>query len=263
MNIFEGLFHLLILNFEEFVTIFNNIPVEITWILFLFFCFTSILIFLKIFGEVGLYVYTVIAVIAANIQVLKIVEFPFFKDPVALGTILFCSTYLCTDILAEYYGTKSARKNIFLGFSGFLLITLIMLFTLGFKPIEEMSISSEYAWATSIQDNMLSIFMPFPILFGASMVAYLFSQFFDVWFFEKISFLTKGKFLWLRNNFSTMISSLLDNIIFSLFAWIIFNPNPLDFSTVFFTYILGTYFLRILVAIFDTPFVYLAKKFVS
>tara|TARA_Y100001960_G_scaffold318083_1_gene387306 strand:+ start:1271 stop:1687 length:417 start_codon:yes stop_codon:yes gene_type:complete len=138
-----------------------------------------------------------------------------------------------------------------------------MLFTLGFKPIEEISLSSEYAWAASIQNNMLSIFMPFPILFGASMIAYLFSQFFDVWFFEKISFLTKGKFLWLRNNFSTMISSFLDNIIFSLFAWIIFNPNPLDFYTVFFTYILGTYFLRILVAIFDTPFIYLAKKFVS
>jgi len=59
-----------------------------------------------------------------------------------------------------------------------------------------------------------------------------------------------------------MTSSLLDNTIFSVFAWIIFNPNPLDVNTVIFTYILGTYFLRITIAIFDTPFIYLAKYFV-
>ena len=93
------------------------------------------------------------------------------------------------------------------------------------------------------------------------MIAYLFSQYFDVWFYEKISMLTKKKFLWIRNNFSTMLSALLDNTIFSVFAWIIFNPNPLDFNTVLFTFILGTYILRIIIAILDTPFIYLAKYF--
>ena len=58
-----------------------------------------------------------------------------------------------------------------------------------------------------------------------------------------------------------MTSALLDNTIFSLFAWIIFNPDPLDFNTVLFTFILGTYILRIIIAILDTPFIYLAKYF--
>ncbi len=93
------------------------------------------------------------------------------------------------------------------------------------------------------------------------MIAYLFSQYFDVWFYEKISNITKKRFLWLRNNFSTMISALIDNTIFSIFAWIILNPNPLDFNTVLFTFILGTYVLRVFIAIFDTPFIYLAKYF--
>ena len=96
-------------------------------VFFLFLSFASVLIFFKLFGEVGLYIYTVIAIIAANIQVLKIVKFSFFEEPIALGTILFASTFLCTDILAEYYGAKSARKNILLGFSGFLLMTILML----------------------------------------------------------------------------------------------------------------------------------------
>ena len=67
----------------------------------------------------------------------------------------------------------------------------------------------------------------------------------------------------MRNNISTMTSSLLDNAIFSLFAWIIFNPDPLDFNTVLFTFILGTYILRVVIAMLDTPFIYLAKYFVS
>jgi hypothetical protein len=208
-----------------------------------------------------MYIYTVIAIIGANIQVLKIVDFPLFDSPIALGTILFSSTYLTTDILTEYYGSAYARKNIVIGFSGFLIFTMFMLFTMGFVPLNSESAGEEYSWALSMQDNLLGIFMPFPTFFAASMIAYLFSQYFDVWFYEKISKFTKKRFLWFRNNMSTMTSALLDNTIFSLFAWIIFNPNPLDFNTVLFTFILGTYILRIIIAIFDTPFIYLAKYF--
>ena len=59
-----------------------------------------------------------------------------------------------------------------------------------------------------------------------------------------------------------MISSLIDNSIFSVLAWIILNPDPLDFQTVLFTFILGTYILRIFIAMIDTPIIYLAKYFV-
>ena len=136
-----------------------------------------------------------------------------------------------------------------------------MLFTIGFTPLSITGSGEEYSWALSTQDNLLGIFLPFPTFFAASMIAYLFSQYFDVWFYEKISRITKKKFLWLRNNISTMLSALLDNTVFSFFAWIIFNPNPLDFNTVLFTFILGTYVLRLIIAIFDTPFIYLAKYF--
>jgi len=261
MNLIEGLLRLITFNFEGFVQSFNQTPIIITWFCFLFFCLIVILILLKLFGQAGIYIYTVIAVISANIQVLKIVEFPFFSNPIALGTILFASTFLATDILAEYYGLKSARRNILMGFVGFLLMTIIMLFTIGFTPLNEIVAGEEYSWGLTIQQNLTGIFMPFPIFFASSMIAYLLSQYFDVWFFEKISNFTKKRFLWIRNNISTMISSLIDNSIFSVFAWIIFNPNPLDFNTVLFTFILGTYVLRIIIAIIDTPFIYLAKYF--
>ncbi|PPR45623.1 MAG: hypothetical protein CFH18_00595 [Alphaproteobacteria bacterium MarineAlpha5_Bin8] len=259
--IFEGFFQLFALNFIEFVYILNSIPIEVTWLLLLFLCFSTILLFLKFFGEAGLYVYTSIAIIAANIQVLKIVKFSFFTDPVALGTILFASTFLCTDILTEYYSSNSARKNILLGFFSFLFMTILMLFTIGFKPLTEITAGVDYVWALGIQDNLIGIFLPLPIFFCSSMIAYLFSQFFDVWFYEKISHYTNKRYLWFRNNFSTIISSFIDNSIFSIFAWIIFNPEPLKFNTVLFTFILGTFVLRIIISIFDTPFIYLAKYF--
>lgn len=261
MEILKGLFQLIILDFKNFVLIFNSISVEIVWIIFLLLCFFSILLLLKFFGKTGLYIYTVVAVIAANIQVLKLVNFSFFQNPIALGTILFSSTFLCTDILSEYYGSKSARKNILLGFSGFLLMTLFMLFTMGFKPLEVENISNDYIWALDIQENLLILFMPLPIFFVASMIAYFSSQFFDIWCFKKLSTLTNKKYLWFRNNFSTLISTFIDNTIFSIFAWIILNPEPLKIKTVFITFILGTYVLRMIIALIDTPFMYLAKYF--
>ena len=260
-KILEGLFYLISLNFEKFVLTFNAIDLITVWLILLILSFFSILIFLKFFGEIGIYIYSIIAIIVANIQVLKIVEFPLFHNPIALGTILFSSTFLCTDILTEYFGGKSARKNILLSFSGFLLFNLLMLMTLGIRPISNIEVGENYIWALSIQDNLMSIFLPLPTFFFASMIAYLSSQFFDVWIYEKISNFTETKFLWLRNNLSTLTSSLIDNTIFSVLAWIVLNPNPLDFSTVFFTYILGTYFLRIVISLLDTPFIYIAKYF--
>ena len=261
LNVFEGFFYLFTFNFTEFVNFFNLVRIEITWVIFLILCFSSILIFLRFFGKSGLYIYTVIAIIAGNIQVLKIVKFPFFSEPIALGTILFASTFLCTDILAEYYGPKSARKNIILGFVGFLFMTIVMLFTVAFQPLNSNLVGEEYSWAFEVQQNLLGIFMPFPIFFAASMMAYLSSQFFDVWFFQKISKITNSKYLWLRNNASTFTSALIDNTIFSIFAWIIFNPNPETLTTII-GFIFGTYLLRIFIAILDTPFLYSAKFFI-
>ena len=262
MDFYLGFFKLFALNFEGFVYSLNQTPILITWFLFLISCLVIILLMLKLFGKEGIYIYTVIAIIAANIQVLKIVDLPFFNNPIALGTILFSSTFLATDVLTEYYGSKIAKKNILIGFVGFLIMTFFMLFTLGFTPINSQNVSDEYIWALPMQENLLKVFLPFPIFFISSMIAYIISQYFDVWFYEKISQITNKKFLWLRNNLSTMTSSLLDNTIFSLFAWIILNPEPLTFNTVLFTFILGTYLLRIIIAIFDTPFIYLAKYFV-
>ena len=97
--------------FFDFTIFLNSITPIILWLAMLIFCFFSILFFLKLFGYIGIYIYTTIAIIAGNIQVLKTVDFFYSPEPVALGTILFASTFLCTDILSEHFGKEKAKTN--------------------------------------------------------------------------------------------------------------------------------------------------------
>ena len=237
--------------FINFTSYLGSLNTFVVWIIMLLFCFSSILIFLKLFSFAGLYVYSALAVIIGNIQVLKTVDFFYSPEPVALGTVLFASTFLCTDILSEHFGKDKAQKNVLIGFVSFLFITIVMLITIGFNP-------SANDWA---QDSLVNIFTPMSRFFIASMIAYLTSQYFDVWIYSNIKKLTMNRFLWLRNNLSTILSSLIDNIVFSILAWIILNPNPETFYNVIMIYIFGTYILRIFIALIDTPFMYLSKIF--
>jgi len=252
---------------QNIINLISNQNTEVVWFLMLILCFISILVFLRLFGYVGLYVYSAIAIIAANIQVLKQANFNFFSSinekiipfyepsPIALGTILFASTFLCTDILSEYYGKEKARKNVLIGFCSFFLMTILMLVTIGIQPAED-------EWVSMVQESLAILFTPMTSIFVASMIAYLISQYFDIWFFSYLKTVSSNKLLWLRNNVSTAVSSLIDNTIFSIFAWIILNPNPFPLSDVVMTFILGVYLLRVFIAILDTPFIYLARYFI-
>ena len=252
---------------QNIINLISNQNTEVVWFLMLILCFISILVFLRLFGYVGLYVYSAIAIIAANIQVLKQANFNFFSSinekiipfyepsPIALGTILFASTFLCTDILSEYYGKEKARKNVLIGFCSFFLMTILMLVTIGIQPAED-------EWVSMVQESLAILFTPMTSIFVASMIAYLISQYFDIWFFSYLKTVSSNKLLWLRNNVSTAVSSLIDNTIFSIFAWIILNPNPFPLSDVIMTFILGVYLLRVFIAILDTPFIYLARYFI-
>jgi len=244
---------------QGLIAVLNAQPPELVWLLMLVACFGAILAFLRLFGEAGLYVYIVLAVIGANIQVLKAVQFSVYADPVALGTILFASTYLCTDILAEHFGAASARRGVWLGFAGLLTFNVVMLLNLGFAPLTLEQAGPEMAWVVPMHEHMAALFTPAPALFAAGMAAYLLSQHHDIWLFSLISRLAGKRYLWLRNNASTWLSALIDNAVFSLLAWVVFAPEPVGWQALVFTYILGTYLLRILVAALDTPFVYLAR----
>lgn len=229
---------------------FSSWPSELIAFFSLLVCFLLIILFFKYLGAVGLYIYSSVAIIAANIQVLKTIHLSFFSHPVALGTILFSSTFLCTDILYEFYGEKKAKLNIILSFAGYGLFTLFLLITLIYKPS---------ASALSAQKALLVLFNPAPALFIAGMLAYLISQYHDIWLYKFFHIRHKGRHMWLRNNVSTIISSFIDTVIFSFLAWYVFKTPPLSFQEIFYTYIIGTFLIRCAIALCDTPVLYLAR----
>jgi len=250
------------INAQSWVNAMHRLPPEAIWGILLVACFASIILLLRLFGAIGLYVYMAIGVIAANIQVLKVVQFSLLPEPVALGTVIFSTIFLCTDILAEYYCAKTARNGVYLSMLGMFLMTLFMHITLGFRPLDPATAPEGLQWALPAHDNISAIFTPAPALFLAGVVSFLTSQLYDVWVFTAIRKLTRGRYLWLRNNVSTILSALIDSVLFSTLAWIVLAPHPLPWKTVLFTYILGTYWIRVIFAIIDTPIIYLARHFI-
>lgn len=244
----------------QIVAYFNTWPVWLVWVIQLLFCYGSVLVLLRLFGKAGVFVFMGVMIIAANIQVIKLVHYPFFHSPVPLGTALFSAAYLASDILAEYFGPKAARKGILLGLAAFLLMVITMLFAMSFTPLTTSQLTHAGApQALHAQRAMLTLFSPAPALLLASMLSYLISQFSDVSIFMLVKKITGTRWLWLRNNVSTWLAALLDNIVFSILAWRIFSSAPVAWHTLIVSYIFGTYLLRVIVAVLDTPFIYLAK----
>ena len=91
---------------------------------------------------------------------------------------------------------------------------------------------------------------------GASLVAYLISQTLDVYIFHKIKEkLPDTKWLWVRNNVATIISQIFDTAIFVSIAFI----GVMD-SDIIWQIFISTFIIKMMVALLDTPFVYLVKK---
>ena len=240
-----------------FVEFLNTLPPELLSLAMYFFCGGAILILLRFFGLAGLFLFVSVAIICANIQVLKAVQFSFLDQPVALGTVVFASTYLCSDIITEFYGKDAARLSIWLSFAGMVIITGIMSMTLGFKPLSP-GVSAHRCFIDA-HNAMFILFSPSLAIFTASLIAFLISQYNDIWIYNMMHAKSGNKRIWMRSIVSTSISALIDSTIFSILAWRVFSPNPLDFNTILYTYILGTLGIRILMAIMNTPFIYAAK----
>ena len=216
---------------------------ELLLIGMLIFSFFMVILVYRLFGRIGLYVWTAIAVILANIQVMKTVEI--FGLVTALGNVVYSSTFLVTDILNENYSKKEAQKAVWVGFFVLITVTILMQITIQFIPHE----SDELSPAIS------EIFSFFPRIAFASLVAYIISQTHDVWFFAKLKKKDKTKRLWLRNNLSTIISQTIDNLIFTAIVFI--GEQPLDIIVQIFV---TSLILKLIVAACDTPFIYWSRK---
>jgi len=206
--------------------------------------FGAILVVYRLFGKVGLFIWVPIAAITANIQVLKTVEI--FGLTATLGNIVYATSFLVTDILSENYGKADARKAVAFGFFSIIAIVGLMNLALLFRPH-----TSDFA-----HEHLSAIFTMLPRITAASLAAYAVSQLHDVWAYD----FWRGRFpekrhIWIRNNLSTIASQLLDTVVFTAGAFIGVFPIVVVLEIA-----LTTYVLKVVVAMADTPLVYIARR---
>ena len=202
----------------------------------------AVLVF-RFFGKEGLYVLVVASVIVANIQVTKTVVL--FGLTATLGNVLYGSTFFATDVLSEVYGKREARRCVWLGFVAMGLVVVWMLFGLGFVPGPE----------DLAHESLVTVFGLMPRVAAGSLVAYLVSQHHDIAAFHFWKARTRGRFLWLRNCASTMVSQAIDSALFCFIAlWGLYDTGT------WLEILATTYILKWVVALLDTPFLYLAVR---
>ena len=254
--------------FADLVAGFNALPTESMLVIELAVVFMLIPFMLRPFGAAGMFIFIAVGIIAANVQVLKAASFAFYAAPIPLGTVVFSATYIATDVLTEYYGRPVARKAVWLGFTAMLLMTVMMLLVMGYKPMTpEAAHESGMDWALPNSDHIAAIYMPQATLLIAGLTSYLISQFNDIFVFQKIRQWTGRGQLWIRACGSTAVSALIDNTVFSTLAWTVFpwllgqHDQVVDLNTLIFTYILGTYWIRLAMALLEAPAIYAARYF--
>ena len=204
--------------------------------------FSLVVLIEKLFKKEGLYVWLSIATILANLTVCKMIGI--FNYTTSLGNVLFASTFLATDIMSEKYSKKDAKKGVYISiFSGIVFIIITQL-TLLFIPSSD----------DVVNDAMKTLFSISIRTITASMLMFFVSNMADIHLYNKLKKKYPQK-LWLRNNISTILCNCIENYFFNTLAFIGIFPMSVIISIATTTTI-----IEIIIALCDTPFLYISKK---
>lgn len=226
----------------------RNMTNEILLIISLVASFGGLLLFFRLFGKIGCFAWIAICTILANIEVTILVTA--FGMEQTLGNVLFASSFLATDFLSEFYGKREANKAVAAGIATTCVFILFSFLWTQYNP-------SENDWAF---EHVAALFSNTPRILIASLLAYAISEIIDVQLYHAWWKFTERKtggergYLWLRNNGSTLISQLVNIVIFNFGAfWSIYDfPTLLSITG-------ACYVIYIFTSLLDTPFIYIAR----
>lgn len=231
----------------------QSLPTEVVCVFSFLAVSLSLFFTARVFGKTGLHVYSVLALLIGNIQVLKGLSLSFWETPIAMGTTIFSATFVISDILTQVYGKKEAFRAVLLGFWATFLVAILMTLALGVRPLGVIATHPDFHFDAA-HEAMMVLFAPAPRLLAASMLAYMISQALDITLFDWLKRRTPFP-LFLRAALTTALAFFVDNTVFSLLAWRVFSPTPVPWDSLFYSYIMGTYFVRIGVSVLFLPLI--------
>ncbi len=187
------------------------------------------------------------ALVVSNLIFQKFFYWDFFgiyTFEISVGILPYPITFLITDLVSEIYGKKKANQMVTAGiFASF--FSLLIVYVAQAVPATRWSPVNDTIFTNVFGATAVAVF--------ASMIAYLLAQYIDIQVFHFWKRLTKGKHLWLRNNFSTFFSQFIDTLAVLL---LLCSFGKIEWGR--FTALLVSGFLfKILIAAFDTPFLYI------
>lgn len=195
------------------------------------------------FKKEGVIAWVAIATVLANIITAKNAEI--FGLSTAIGTVMFASVFLATDILSECYSKEDAKKAVYIGLLANVVLICSTQIALRYTP-------SAFDYADGAMQTLFALNLRISV---SSALMYFISNLADVYLFNKIKDKMNGKALWLRNNVSTIVCNCVENFGFiGLAFWGIY-----DVKTIL-TIAISTSIIEMIVAILDTPFLYMAKE---
>lgn len=157
---------------------------------------------------------------------------------VPAGVLAYSITFICTDVVSEIWGRERANTTILGGFVA--LVTVLLLVQLSLVWPKAPFWDNDIAFRSVLGATSRIIV--------ASFIAYLVSQYHDVWAFHFWKRITNDRHLWLRNNLSTAVSQFLDSFIFITIAF--YGVMPIG------SLIVGQWIVKMAIAALDTPLVY-------
>ncbi len=174
---------------------------------------------------------------------------------IPVGLLAFPITFLATDLISELFGRRRAQLVVWIGF--FMNVFMLLVMTVANILPDAYGTSG----GTSLFEGVYGFMVGNTI---GSMIAYLVAQTIDVRLFHFWKKVTKGKHLWLRNNASTMVSQLVDSTVILSILYINGNLGS-EISTIGALVILifNSYIFKFFAALFDTPLIYAAMKFLK
>ena len=171
--------------------------------------------------------------------------FGIYTFEISVGILPYPLTFLVTDLISEIYGKKKANQVVTAGiFASF--FSLLIIYVSDVVPATPWSPVDNSMFTKVFGFSIIAVF--------SSMIAYLLAQFVDIRIYHFWKGMTKGKHLWLRNNFSTVTSQFLDT--FSV-LFLLCSFNVIEWS-LFGKLLLNGFLFKVLVALLDTPILYLA-----
>lgn len=194
----------------------------------------------KVFILLGLFI---AAIAAANILGSKVATV--WGITASVGILAYPLTFLITDAIAEVYGKEKTKSFVWAGLISQVLILALLWIAIKLPPAGRYTLNAEFV---AVMSTSMRIII-------ASVIAFVISQLHDIWAFHFWKKKTQGKHLWLRNNLSTIVSQFIDTMIFMYLAFYLITPK---FTAGFvFSISIPYFFLKIVMALIDTPFVYM------